>query len=249
MIKRIELCVLEGIYNLNVILRGETHHIPLFMKRFWLNRKIQKYERQRDVRADDPVFFRDFAILYRKAEHVEAAIDCYRHAIEAYYREDSRLGVNNNFILDVCRSLRELDPLNVLAHHTIGQELCGLNEFDEAARLYTTFATKLAQAGHYEEAIDQYRNAFVLRPDDIKGRQQCFALLWKLRRKDEAVQELRKIAELAERKGLLTKAVECYNKALKIRPASSELQAELRRLVHTHRHQHNQLRLVVNNGA
>ena len=219
------------------------------MKQFWLNRKIRKCEQQRDVRADDPVFFDELATLYKKSDQVEAAIDCYQHAIEAYYREDSRLGVNNEFILNVCNNLCELDALNPLAHQTIGQELCGLSQFDDAARLYTGFAAKLAAAGRYEEAIHQYRNAFVLHPDDIKGRQQCFALLWKLRRKDEAVQELRKIAELAEQKGLLAKAVECYTKALKIRPSSPELQAELRRLVHTHRHQPGQLRLVVNNGA
>lgn len=219
------------------------------MKGFLLKRKIQKYEQQRDTHTDDPVFFRDLAALYRKDEHVEAAIDCYQQAIETYYREDSRLGVNNEFILDVCWNLLELDPLNIFGHQTIGQELCGLNEFEEAARLYTSFAARLAQAGQYEDAITQYRNAFVLTPNDIKGRQQCFALLWKLRRKNEAVQELRKIADLAEQKGFTAKAVECYQKALKIRPSSPELQAELRRLIHTQRHQHNQLRLVVNNGA
>ena len=219
------------------------------MKKFWLNRKIRKYERRRTIHGDDPAFLYHLATLYRKNEQVEAAIDCCQHAIGAYYHEDSRLGVTNDFILEVCWNLRELDPLNALAHQTIGQELCGLSEFEEAARLYRSFATKLAQAGQYEEAIDQYRNAFVLHSNDIKGRQQCFALLWKLRRKDEAVQELRTIAKLAEQKGLLAKAVECYNKALNIRPASPELQAELRRLVHTHRHQHNQLRLVVNNSA
>jgi tetratricopeptide (TPR) repeat protein len=219
------------------------------MKGLLLKRKIQKYERQRDIHGDDPVFFHDLAVFYRKDEQVEAAIDCYQDAIEAYYREDSRLGVNNEFILEVCWNLLEIDPLNILGHQTIGQELCGLNEFEEAARLYRSFATKLAQAGQYEEAITQYRNAFVLTPDDIKGRQQCFALLWKLRRKNEAVQELLKIAALAEQKGLTAKAVECYQKALKIRPSSPELKAELRRLVHTQRHQHNQLRLVVNNSA
>jgi len=219
------------------------------MKRFWLKRKIQKYERRRVNHADDPVFLYNLATLYRKDEQVEAAIACCQQVIGAYYREESRLGVDNDFILDVGWNLRELDPLNALAHQTIGQELCGLCDFEGAARLYRSFAAELAQAGQYEEAIDQYRNAFVLHSDDIKSRQQCFALLWKLRRKDEAVQELRKIAGLAEQKGLLSKAVECYNKALKIRPSNPELQAELSRLVHTHRHQHNQLRLVVNNSA
>lgn len=219
------------------------------MKGFWLKRKIQKYEQHRDAHADDPVYFHDFAGLYRKGEQIEAAVDCYVNAINAYYREDSRLGVNNDFILTVCWNLLELDPLNTLAHQTIGQELCGLNEFEEAARLYKSFATKLAQAGQYEEAITQYRNVFVLTPNDIKGRQQCFALCWKLRRKNEAIQELQKIAELAEQKGLLAKAVECYQKALKIRPSNPELQAELRRLIQTHKHRHSQLRLVVNNDA
>lgn len=219
------------------------------MKNFWLNRKIRKLKHLCDTRADDPVVCYELAILYRKIENEEGAIDYCQRAITTYYREDSRLGVDNDFILEVCHTLRELDPLNVLAHQTTGQELCGLNEFTEAARLYLAFAAKLANVGRYEEAIAQYRNAFVLRPDDIKGRQQCFALLWKLRRKDDAVQELQKIAELAETRGLMAKAVECYKKALKINPANPELQAELRRLVHTHRQQHRQLRLVVNNGA
>jgi tetratricopeptide (TPR) repeat protein len=74
-------------------------------------------------------------------------------------------------------------------------------------------------------------------------------LLWRLRRKEEAIQELRKIAEIAERMGNIAKAVECYQKALKILPSNSEFQTELRRLVRLNKRDGNQLRLVVNNDA
>jgi tetratricopeptide (TPR) repeat protein len=219
------------------------------MREFVLRRKIKKYERKIEAHADDPVYLQELAQLYRQISEEEAAIAYYQKSIEAYYQDDSRLGVNNEFILEVCWTLLELDPKNVLAHQTLGQEYCSLGEFEEAAKLYKSFAAKLAKAGQYHDAISQYRNALVLFPDDIKGRQNCFSLLWKLRRKEEAVQELKKIAEIAESKGYIAKAVECYQKALKIMPANAELQQELRRLIQTHRRGHSQLRLVVNNDA
>jgi tetratricopeptide (TPR) repeat protein len=219
------------------------------MQEFFVKRKIQKYEVKREAHADNPEFLEELAGLYQKLSRREKAIECYQCAIEAYYREDSRLGVDNEFILGVCWHLLELDPLNLLAHQTLGQEFCGLGEFEEAVHVYKSFALKLARAGRYEDAIAQYRHAFVLVSDDIKGRQQCFSLLWKLRRKEEAVQELRKIADIAEHKGAIAKAVECYQKALKIYPSNPELRAALRRLVQVHRQENNQLRLVVNNDV
>lgn len=219
------------------------------MKEFLLRRKIKKYERNIEAHADDPVYLQELAQLYQQLSEQDTAITYYQKAIEAYYQDDSRLGVNNEFILDVCWTLLELDARNGLAYQTLGQEYCSLGEFEEAAKLYKSFAAKLAKAGQYDNAILQYRNALVLFPDDLKGRQSCFSLLWKLRRKEEAVQELRKIADIAERKGYITKAVECYQKALKIMPSNAEFQKELRRLIQTHRRGHNQLRLVVNNDA
>ena len=219
------------------------------MREFLLRKKLKKYERNVEAHADDPVYLWELAMLYQQLSDQETAITYYQQSIEAYYQDDSRLGVNNEFILDVCWSLLELDSQNFLAHQTLGQEYCSLGEFEEAAKLYKSLAAKLAKTGQYHEAILQYRNALVLFPDDIKGRQSCFSLLWKLRRKEEAVQELKKIAEIAESKGYTAKAVECYQKALKIMPSNTEFQKELRRLIQTHRRGHSQLRLVVNNDA
>jgi tetratricopeptide (TPR) repeat protein len=219
------------------------------MKEFLLRRKIRKYERNISEHFDDPAYLQKLAEMYVQVSQRKSAIECYHKAIEAYYQDDSRLGKDNEFILALCWSLLKLEPLDILAHRTLGQEYCSLGEFEEAARLYKSFAVKLAKVGQYDEAILQYRNAFVLFPDDISGRQKCFSLLWRLHRIEEAIQELRKIAELAEGRGNITKAVECYQKALKIMPSRSEFQTELRRLVQLNRRGENQLRLVVNNDA
>lgn len=219
------------------------------MKKFFLQRKIEKYERNIDKHVDDPVYLQKLAEMYVQIARRKLAIEYFHKAIEAYYRDDSRLGQDNEFILNVCWTLLELEPMDMIAYRTLGQEYCSLAEFEEAAKLYRSFATKLAKAGLYDEAIRQYRNVLVLFPDDLQIRQKCFSLLWRLRRKEEAVQELRKIAEIAEKMGDLTKAIECYQKALKIVPSSAEFQGELRRLVHVNRHGENQLRLVVNNDV
>ena len=184
--------------------------------------------------------------MHLKLSQHEQAGEYYQQAIETYYQEDSRLGEDRDFILDVCWKLLEIDPLHTLAHRMLCQEYCQLGEFDEAIELYTTYASRLTEAALYEEAIAQYRNVLVLTPDDILIHQKCFSLLWKLHRKEDAVQELRKIAELAEKAGHLARVIECYKKALKIMPSHGELQAELRRvakLVHT---REQPLRLVVN---
>ncbi len=219
------------------------------MKEFFLKRKIKKYERNIDEYFDDPVYLRKLAKIYLQISQQESAIKYYHKAIEAYYQDNSRLGKDNEFILEVCWKLLEIEPMDIVAHRTLGQEYCSLGEFEEAAKLYKSFASKLAKVGQYNEAILQYRNALVLFPDDMKGRQNCFSLLWKLHKKEEAIQELRKIAEIAERTGEVAKAVECYQKAVKILPSSSEFHTELRRLIQLSRRNENQLRLVVNNDA
>jgi tetratricopeptide (TPR) repeat protein len=219
------------------------------MKDFLLRRKLKKYEQNVNAHVNDPVYLQELASLYQRSSDQDAAITYYQKAIEAYYQDDSRLGVNNEFILQLCWTLLELDPRNALAYQTLGQEYCSLGEFEEAAQLYKSFAAKLAKAGQHDEAISQYRNVLVLFPDDIKTRQSCFSLLWKRHLKEEAVQELKKIAEIAESKGYIAKAVQCYQKALKIKPSDTEFQQELRRLIQTHRRGNNQLRLVVNNDA
>ncbi|MBD3308212.1 tetratricopeptide repeat protein [candidate division KSB3 bacterium] len=212
----------------------------------FIKRKIRKYEKRLAAHANDPEYIQDLADLYVQISQPDKARTYYQQAIETYYQRHSRLGEDTTFILDVCGKLLEIDPLNLLAHETLGQEYCSLGEFDDALKLYTAFARKLVQAGQYAKAIEQYRHVLVLTPHDIEIRQQCFSLLWKLRKKNEAIQELEKIAELAERQGNLVKAVECYRKAVKIMPSNSRLQAELSRVSQLTRTLEKPLRLVVN---
>lgn len=217
------------------------------MKEFLLKRKLKKYEQRLPAYADDAAYLFQGVLLYQQLSQREAAIATGHKAIEAYYQSNSRLGVNNELIFKICHTLLELDATDVLAHQTLGQEYCGLGEFETAAKLYVTLGATLAKTGRYEEALSQYQNVLVLFPDDIKVRQNCFLLLWKLHRKEDAVQELKRIAEIAERKGQVAKSVECYRKAIKIMPSRTEFHQELRRLLHSHRQGENQLRLVVNN--
>jgi tetratricopeptide (TPR) repeat protein len=216
------------------------------MRSFWAKRKIVKYRRWLAKHGDDAEYFQKVAELYGQISQPMSAVEYYEKAIKAYYREDSRLGAHNDFILHLCWKLFEIDPLNVLACTTLGQEYCGLGEFEEAVELYTSFAGKLVKAAQYDKAIEQYRNALVLVPGDVEVRQRCFALLWRLRRTKEAVQELRKIAELAEHAGNVAKALECYKKAVKIMPSDSVLQTELNRLRQQARAMETPFRLVVN---
>lgn len=216
------------------------------MKEFFFKRKIQKYIKRLPKYQQDPEFFEELAELYLKLSQYEQAREYYQKTIEVYYQESSRSDEDKDFILDVCWKLLDIDPLNALAHRILGQEYCQIGEFDEAIELYKAFASRLTEAAYYEEAIAQYRNVLVLTPDDIQVHQQCFALLWKLHRKEDAVQELRKIAELAEKAGQLAKVIECYKKALKIMPSNAELQAELHRAVKLVRTREQPLRLVVN---
>jgi tetratricopeptide (TPR) repeat protein len=216
------------------------------MKNIFLKRKIRTYTKRVEKNPNDPVLCVELAEFYLELSQPERAADYYQRAIETYYQEDSRLGEDKDFILEVCWKLLEIDPLHALAHRMLGQEYCQLGEFDEAIDLYAAYAARLTEAALYEEAIAQYRNVLVLNPGDIAIHQKCFSLLWKLHRKEDAVQELRKIAELAEKAGHLAKVIECYKKALKIMPSHGELQAELHRvakLIHTRKHP---LRLVVN---
>jgi tetratricopeptide (TPR) repeat protein len=217
------------------------------MQNVWVNWKIKKYERKLEAQGENPEYLYALACLYKKLSEHDAARKYYHQAITAYYQQNSRLGLHNEFIFTVCTDLLDLDATDILAHQTLGQEYCSLGEFQEAAKLYSSLAGQLMKAGQFEDALQQYRNVLVLFPEDIKIRQHCFLALWKLHRREDAVQELRKIAELAEQKGLVAKAVECYQKALKIMPAHTESQQELRRLLHTRGPRENQLRLVVNN--
>lgn len=216
------------------------------MKEFFLKRKIRIYTKRLSKNQQDAAFFEELAELHLKLSQNEQAREYYHKAIEGYYQENLRSGEDKDFILNVCWRLLEIDPLNLLAHRMLGQEYCQIGAFDEAIELYKAFASRLTEAACYEEAITQYQNVLVLTPDDIHVHQQCFALLWKLRRKEDAVQELRKIAELAEKAGQLAKAIECYQKALKIMPSNNELRAEFHRVVKLVRTREQPLRLVVN---
>ena len=216
------------------------------MKEFFVKRKIKKYEQRLSKHDNDPQYFRELAELYLKISQHEPAAKYYQKAIEAYYRDDSQVGEDKEFIIEVCWELLAIEPLSKLACRTLGQEYCGLGEFNEAVQLYKSFADKLIKAARYDEAIVQYSNVLVLVPDNIEIRQEYFSLLWRLRRKEEAVQELRKIAKLAEQAGDIAKALDCYKKSLKIVPSDPELRAELVRVTQVARNTGKPLRLIVN---
>ncbi len=216
------------------------------MKEFFIKKKIKTYTANLAKHLHDPLYCEKLADMCRQVAQEESAAQYYQTAIKAYYHEESLLGEDKEFILKLCWKLLELDRLNELAHRTLGQEYCSIKEFDEAVELYKSFARELLQVKRYAEAIEQYRNALVLQPDDVGLHHQCFSLLWRLRRRKEAVQELRKIAELVEKKGNVAKALECYAKAVKIMPSDVELQRELLRLRKMTRTVEKPLRLVVN---
>ncbi|PID57756.1 hypothetical protein CSB45_05895 [candidate division KSB3 bacterium] len=215
------------------------------MKEFFIRRKIKKYTRSLTKFGDEPQLLEKIADLYVKISENEQARQYYVRTITAYYQGETRLGNDNEFILTQCWKLLDLDPLNELAFHTLGQEFCGLGHFNEAAALYQRFAEKLVQCGHDEKAIAQYRNVAVLRPEDIEVRQRLVTLLWKFRRKEETAHELKKIARLAEKRGHAAKMLECCHKALKLLPADSSLQAELQSLIRSARQMEKPLELVV----
>ena len=216
------------------------------MKEFFIKHKIKKYTRSLTKSGDDPQLFGKLADLHVQLSQEDEACEYYERAIEAYYQHETRLGSENEFILTLCWKLLDLDPINEKAYNTLGQEFCGLSRFDDAAILYQRYAEKLARGGCYEQAITQYRNVLVICPEKIEVRQRLVVLLWRFRRREETVQELKKIAELAEKNGNVAKALECYKKAVKILPADSLLQAELRRIIQCTRQMKNPLRLVVN---
>ena len=216
------------------------------MKNFFIRRKIKKYTRSLTTHSGNPQSLGKIADLYAKLSQEDDAREYYERAIEAYYQHETRLGTENEFVLTLCWKLLDLDPLNASAYRTLGQEFCGLSRFHDAAILYQRFAEKLAKAGQYERAITQYRNVLVIYPEKIEVRQRLVALLWRFRRKEETAQELKKIAELAEKQGNVAKALECYKKAVTILPADSLLQAELQRISQVARHMEKPLKLVVN---
>ena len=176
-----------------------------------------------------------------------AAIPLYQRAIEAYYAEGGRVANENAFVCDACHRLLAIDPLNALAHQTLGQEYCGANAFEAASQLHQAFAEKLVDAGQYEDAIAQYRNVLVFEPDHIGMRERLLSLLLKTRKRAEAAHEFRKLAEYAEKMGRLGKAVEYYKKALQLTPSQPEVRAALKRLLlQQRRGSETPLRLVVN---
>lgn len=219
------------------------------MATLFIKRKIKKREQYLAEYGDDFECLQELAELYLKLAQRDVAVPLYERAIQAYYQDDSRLGKTNEAILELCWKLLELDALNHLAYRTLGQEYCGLSEFETAAKLYKSYANKLLKAERYDDALAQYRNVLVLLPEDINVRQQCVSLLWRLRRKEDTVQELVKIADLSEKAGKIAKALECYKKALRIFPARTEIRAEFSRLLHTSGNKEKQLRLVVNNAG
>ncbi|PIE33332.1 hypothetical protein CSA56_12235 [candidate division KSB3 bacterium] len=216
------------------------------MKEFFIRRKIEKYRRLLDKHGENPRYFQQLAELHGQLSRWEESAQYYQYAIEAYYQQGARLGSDNGFIMDLCRALLDIDPLNRLAYNTLGQEYCGLGEFGEASNLHISFAKKLLKVGQYQEAIEQYRNVLVFEPNNLVVRQSVFSLLWRFRRKAEALQELRKIAELSEKAGNVMKALECYKKAVNISPADTELRAHVKRLTQCVRSIHTPFRLVVN---
>lgn len=216
------------------------------MKNFFVRQKIKKHTRSLTKYGDDPLSLGKIADLYAQLSQENKARECYERAIKSYYQHDTRLGSDNDFILTLCWKMLEIDPINELAYRTLGQEFCGLSRFNDAAILYQRFAEKLVRVGDYEQAITQYRNVLVICPEKVEIRQRLVALLWRFRRKEETVQELKKIAELAEKDGNVAKALECYKKAVAILPVDSLLQAELRRISQRVRHMEKPLRLVVN---
>ncbi len=218
----------------------------MMIKQFLMRRRIRVYLRRVEKYGAVPEYVKKLADLYAQAADIEQAKRLYQQAIEAHYREGGRLGDGQAFVFDVCESLLAIDPLNILAHSTLGQEYCGLNEFDAANQLYQQFAEQLANAGQLDEAILQYRNALVFLPDQIEIRERLLTLLFQARKREECVQELRKIADLSEQMGRSGKAIAYYKKALQLMPSHAECQSALKRLASRVRTSERSLRLVVN---
>ena len=216
------------------------------MKQFLTKWKIKKHRARLEKYGADATELFTLAQLYRQLAQDEQARESYQEAIEAYYQAGTRVGQDNEFIVMVCWALLALDPVNELAYRTLGQEFCGSCEFEQAVELYTHFAQKLVEAMRFDDAIAQYRNALVLRPENLELHQGLLTVLWRLHRKEEVVQELKTIAGLAEKAHDHGKAIECYRNALKIRPADILLKTELARLVQRVRTMEKPLRLVVN---
>lgn len=217
----------------------------LNMKLLWAKYRIRRYLRRIEKYGETPEYLKKLAESYLRVGELEQAKTCYQQAIEAYYRGGSRLGDGQPFVFDVCESLLAIDPLNSVAHSTLGQEYCGLNEFEAASRLYRHFAEQLVNDGQLDEAITQYRNVLVFFPDRLDIRERLLSLLVRTRKRQESAQELRKIAEILENMGQTGKAIAYYKKALQLMP-SAECQSALKRLSPRVRTNERTLRLVVN---
>jgi len=216
------------------------------IKEWWITHQIRAYLRRIEKYGETSGDLKKLAEFSVQRGDVEEAKMFYQQAIEAYYRDGGRLGDGKAFVFEICEALLQLDPLNSLAHSTLGQEYCGLNEFEMASQLYQRFAEQLARAGRVDEAILQYRNVLVFFPDHFDIRERLLTLLFQARKREECVQELRKIAELSEKIGDRGKAAAYYRKALQLMPSHVETQAALRRLTSRARAGERSLRLMVN---
>ena len=219
------------------------------IKQLWVKHQIRAYLRRIEKYGERPEYVKTLAELYVRSGNIEEAKLWYQQAIEAHYRGGGRLGDRQPFVFEVCEALLAIDPLNSVAYSTLGQEYCGLSEFERASRLYQDFAEQLVSAGKIDEAIAQYRNVLVFFPERIELRERMLALLVQARKREESAQELRKIAEIAEKMGQTGKAAAYYKKALQLMPSYVECQAALKRLAGSRTRAHANerlLRLVVN---
>jgi Flp pilus assembly protein TadD/4-amino-4-deoxy-L-arabinose transferase-like glycosyltransferase len=103
---------------------------------------------------------------------------------------------------------------------------------DMRALSYANYGAVLAQEGKTAEAVEQYRRALALVPDDAQGQYDMGMLLMKLGRYDEAVAHFRAAAEADPgfvmaynrwgvalgMQGRFDEAVRCFERALQIKP-------------------------------
>ncbi len=92
------------------------------MKEFFIKRRIERYTRHVHKHLHDPIYLEKLGTLCVQVSQKDLAVQYYQSAIDAYYRDDSLLGEDKEFILSLCWQLREIDALNILAWRTLGEE-------------------------------------------------------------------------------------------------------------------------------